>query len=419
MGTTSSGRRPTTDVFDYGAKGDGQSDDTAAIQNALDAAPAGGTCLFPPPPVCYLISAPLQIPHGVSVVGPVASRPGKPRTARVPTPATLKVAPKANLDAVLTDTVFTGSAPVPRPSSAICIRGMVIDGNAAQQTGGLGHGIALLTQGSSIEACGIQNTYGSGIVFADQNVSGNEVSGAASQVENGIYRCNVYQPGISGIVVQHNVGKLTDGYIYDCIIDMNSGGSGVGMDIVTTGGWRVAYNHCYATPGNCFQLRNCSAAWIQSNYADNFGRAGVRGATYCGFQVTLAPYGATVFTDNIAISDESAGLGAGNFVYFSFASSGNHQANILAGRGSHARQRAAGTGTSTAWTYGAGLGGTLTVYGKTDMGSVTGPAISSVPMATSGVTFPLRPVTRNRWSYPVTRRRSGLLRAPGDGEWQC
>lgn len=36
------------DVRDFGAKGDGQADDTSAIQNALDAAAATGDVVFFP-----------------------------------------------------------------------------------------------------------------------------------------------------------------------------------------------------------------------------------------------------------------------------------------------------------------------------------------------------------------------------------
>ncbi|MGW2371651.1 glycosyl hydrolase family 28-related protein [Kitasatospora sp. NPDC001683] len=53
----------------YGAKGDGVTDDTAAIQNALNAAPIGGTVYLPPPPANYAVSAPLTIPPQVRLLG--------------------------------------------------------------------------------------------------------------------------------------------------------------------------------------------------------------------------------------------------------------------------------------------------------------------------------------------------------------
>lgn len=56
-------------VFDYGAEGDGETDDTAAIQAALDAAHAagGGTVVFPPR--VYAVTNYLVLRQGVSIDG--------------------------------------------------------------------------------------------------------------------------------------------------------------------------------------------------------------------------------------------------------------------------------------------------------------------------------------------------------------
>ena len=57
---------------DYGAKGDGTTDDTAAIQQALDAAAkAGGQVLLPPGR--YVVAGSLRIPPGVSLHGALDS----------------------------------------------------------------------------------------------------------------------------------------------------------------------------------------------------------------------------------------------------------------------------------------------------------------------------------------------------------
>ncbi|MEU7900539.1 glycosyl hydrolase family 28-related protein [Nonomuraea sp. NPDC049152] len=52
---------------EYGATGDGRTDDTAAIQNALKAAAPGDVVFFPNGK--YQISAPLEIPDGVELQG--------------------------------------------------------------------------------------------------------------------------------------------------------------------------------------------------------------------------------------------------------------------------------------------------------------------------------------------------------------
>jgi hypothetical protein len=55
-------------VMDFGATGDGSTDDTTAIQAAATAA-AGGTLLFPEPSVNYKIIATIILPSGITVVG--------------------------------------------------------------------------------------------------------------------------------------------------------------------------------------------------------------------------------------------------------------------------------------------------------------------------------------------------------------
>jgi parallel beta-helix repeat protein len=66
---TIQGPRPYIDVVGQGAKGDGVTDDTVAIQNAFNALPAlGGTIFFPPGN--YLLSAPITCSNkSVRVVG--------------------------------------------------------------------------------------------------------------------------------------------------------------------------------------------------------------------------------------------------------------------------------------------------------------------------------------------------------------
>lgn len=54
-------------VKDYGAIGDGVIDDTAAIQGALNAAPAGATVVMPPG--TYRVSTVITVPSGVQLVG--------------------------------------------------------------------------------------------------------------------------------------------------------------------------------------------------------------------------------------------------------------------------------------------------------------------------------------------------------------
>lgn len=59
-------------VTDYGAVGDGSTDDTAAIQAAIDAADGGGTVIFPKPSVYYKCASALDLSllFNVTLQGP-------------------------------------------------------------------------------------------------------------------------------------------------------------------------------------------------------------------------------------------------------------------------------------------------------------------------------------------------------------
>ena len=54
-------------VKSWGAKGDGTTDDTAAIQAAVNAAAPRGTIIFPPG--TYRTTVSISVPPGVSIVG--------------------------------------------------------------------------------------------------------------------------------------------------------------------------------------------------------------------------------------------------------------------------------------------------------------------------------------------------------------
>lgn len=57
-------------VFDFGATGDGSTDDTSAIQSAIDSVSSlGGDVIFPVPSVAYKTTTTLTLPIGVRLIG--------------------------------------------------------------------------------------------------------------------------------------------------------------------------------------------------------------------------------------------------------------------------------------------------------------------------------------------------------------
>jgi hypothetical protein len=389
----------------YGATGNGTTDDTAAIQAALNATPPGGICLFPAPAVSYLISSTLIVPSGISVLGPAVAPPGKYGSGPTPTPPVITIAAKTpsggavSLHAVISDAQFTSSG-TPTRSSAILIRGLVIDGGAANATppSGVAHGFALLTSASSLVDCGVQNTVGDGILITDTSALGTATS-ATSLVENGVYECRVYKAGGNGIYIQATTNVNTDGYLYDCIVDnaFTGSASNWGIQVDNCAGWRVKFNHVYAQQGSAYNLLNCDAAWIEDNYADNFGQASAAGTTYYGYSIQVQPYGRTAIKSNHTQVKEAgqSGSGAGNFIHHYVTANKTSQVNEVTFEGNSVRQISAGTGTSTGYSFNAQTGGTLTMHGVDGPFTVAGtpgspsPTTSPYPVLGSGtVNFP-------------------------------
>jgi hypothetical protein len=465
-------------VIVQGALGDGSNDDTAAIQAALNATPVGGQCVFPMPPMFYLITAPLVIPNQVNVVGPLVTRPAKPRTSGPPSQPIIKASADnggAGWPCIITDTTYTASRkvasgssggtiadiatwsspaagvldvgstagfpasgslwvansgtlaqvnytsttgtqfkgctfPLPQPgtgtvstgdavtnaapSGGVTISGLVIDGSGITGTG-KGHGIVLCGGGESIQNCMVQNVPGHGIIYSDANAAGYPIvtTATASQVENAVKDCVVYQPGGSGIVITNTAGaaNLTDGYIQNCITDHNFGGSttSIGIDAQNAADWRLIDNHVYALQGDGIHASNAGLAKIFFNQVDNWGQAATEKETYNAYLITTTQYGPNNVVGNGAICAEAASShnsGANDYVYFQVTQSGS-VANDVYFAGNSPRQISAGSGTSTAWGFtGGGASAPLNVWGFINTTMAEGP--SPTPSIKNTVNFP-------------------------------
>lgn len=109
----------------YNAQGNGTTDDTAAIQAALNATPAGGICYMPPGQ--YATTAPLTIPPYVTLQGSHGGNEAQSKTS--PTPSC--ILPKASFvgDAVI-KILDQQSGGYSTLASEITIRSLTIDGTA-------------------------------------------------------------------------------------------------------------------------------------------------------------------------------------------------------------------------------------------------------------------------------------------------
>ena len=138
-----SGNLPLFNVKDYGAKGDGETDDAKAIQEAIDAANTAGGGVVLVPAGIYIVGTTLVIENNITVAGQGEA-------------SVIKLKDGANVD-VLT-TARYGKGDVTAGARDFLLRDFAIDGNKANQTG---KG-AVLIDGLSykIENVHIHDTYG-------------------------------------------------------------------------------------------------------------------------------------------------------------------------------------------------------------------------------------------------------------------
>ncbi|MFX4262551.1 glycosyl hydrolase family 28-related protein [Pelotomaculum propionicicum] len=148
-------------VKDFGAKGDGETDDTAALQQAINSlAPDGGTVVFSPG--TYITSNQITVRDKVSLIG-----------------SGTNVTAIKNIN-------NTHILRLDKDASDLTVRGLTLDGNK----GLTGYGILAVTANKNIviESCRICNTGSIGILFSNPGI------------ENVIIRDNVlYDIGSSRI----------------------------------------------------------------------------------------------------------------------------------------------------------------------------------------------------------------------------
>lgn len=151
----------------YGATGDGTTDDTTAVQNAINAAAAvGGSGVCYIPPGTYICSA-LTIPPGITLQG--ASGQVFLNEGGIPNPNTVSCIKKKTASSSALISPYDGGANI---SSGVVLRELDLDGNSVSQ-----RVIDLPDQGSSvtrfwgIERCYIHDVGGAGyaVYVGNQN----------------------------------------------------------------------------------------------------------------------------------------------------------------------------------------------------------------------------------------------------------
>jgi hypothetical protein len=252
--------RAIYDVKDYGALGDGSTDDTTAIQSCINAAPSGSIVYFPPG--TYIVSATIQLSGNITYMGADSGV------------SVVKQKSGSNLNAVMASLGWTAGTNATSVAPTDIYR-LQVQGQPADS--GNGHGIVLQSYQSSIEYCYVQSTKGDGIRFDTASQSGS-VTVSNTMVENHLFRCQVRTTTGAGInIADATNNKLTDGWIRDCIVQ-NPGGNGV--NIQASAGWVVAGCHVYGCNTNGIACSFPYQTRIVDNYVEQIGGSATN-ANYC------------------------------------------------------------------------------------------------------------------------------------------
>lgn len=272
-------------VTDFGATGDGTTNDTSFIQAAIDAASQGDAIFFPNPAVAYMVSGDILLKQGVEYYGEHwKQNPIKLINNSDP------------IGILVSERWYNNASAVGNP---ISIHDLAIDGNSDNNS--TGHGIILMDFLSKVRRVNMQHVPQKGIYTTNTKRNLTEV--ASTILAPHIEDCRILDTGEECIYSY----RCTDGWLVNTSVGQNATGNQVDID-GTAAGWRIIESHCNKGANNGIRTDKGFNILIQGNIVDDFGGVGTTANPCSGISVENISNNGNVSIANNTITGYSKGV---------------------------------------------------------------------------------------------------------------
>jgi hypothetical protein len=261
--TVESKLRDAVSVKDFGAVGDGTTDDTAAIQAAVNS--ASSAVYFPQG---VYICAGLSISNATALIG-------ESRTSSV-----LKLKNSANTYIAATSTYVNNQT---FANLDVVVKSLTFDGNKANNTSG--SGFISKCYRASFEDVGFNNAASYGCVLSERSANGTlNTNGLA---ENSWFRCYFENNALGGLYADNDANQqIADGVVSECVFNGNGTASPhADIFVERAAGWKILDCQLYSGGFHSIRLQQCSRAVISGNHIELNATGALTGQRPCAIVV--------------------------------------------------------------------------------------------------------------------------------------
>ena len=261
-------------VKDFGATGDGSTDDTAAVQAALDVGSTfdHGTIFFPDG--TYMVAG-LKLPSNCSLKG--ASRDN----------TVLKLKNSGNTHILASKLYVENDTINAFPDGQNFIENITFDGNKANNSSG--SCLILRSYNAQVMCCDFQNAADHGIIQSAATANGSNPQNAAECLYK---QCRVHLNDKHGMWFKDDSnGNIADAWIVDCWIHDNGTDGYVQVNIERGAGFHIHNNQLYNDWQGNILIGGASGTTMTGNNIELSTIAGGTGQTYRNLEVSLGDGG--------------------------------------------------------------------------------------------------------------------------------